>query len=347
MIIGLGLDGRLGLSVRELGELGAEAASLGFESLWTPAGGVPDAFHVCARWAETTSSVKAGGLRLGTGVIPAARSWPPLTLANQAATVGQIADGKFILGIGTGGAGQAFFSAAKMPNRPIAVMADYLNVLRALLGGEVVNYEGPVIQMSSVSLGVRDLSVPVYLAALGPQMLRLAGRAADGAVLNWASPENIIWSAQQIADAAQQAGRAPSEVTVSMYIRVCIDEDVDAARKAFAAQVLSYGLARPAQDKTLGYRGHFARMGFDEVFTDLEARREKGASMDELIANVPDELLNLVGYFGSAEGAAARFAELSRGLDETIVRVVSVKPGQGGARKAMQALTPAAIRAVS
>ena len=50
MMIGVGLDSRLGLSFGELREMAQEARRLGFESLWTPAGGVPDSFHVCAAW---------------------------------------------------------------------------------------------------------------------------------------------------------------------------------------------------------------------------------------------------------------------------------------------------------
>src|SRR5271168_3226346 len=72
MRFGVGLDGRLGLSFDELRHAGREAARLGFESLWTPAGGVPDAFHVCAAWTHDTS------LRTGISVVPAARMWTPV-----------------------------------------------------------------------------------------------------------------------------------------------------------------------------------------------------------------------------------------------------------------------------
>ncbi len=67
MMIGVGLDARLGLPFDQLRAAGREAGRLGFESLWTPAGGVPDAFHVCAAWSQDTS------LRTGISVVPAAR----------------------------------------------------------------------------------------------------------------------------------------------------------------------------------------------------------------------------------------------------------------------------------
>jgi alkanesulfonate monooxygenase SsuD/methylene tetrahydromethanopterin reductase-like flavin-dependent oxidoreductase (luciferase family) len=346
MIIGLGLDGRLGLSVAELGELGGEAARLGFESLWTPAGGVPDAFHVCARWASSTAAVNGSSLRMGTGVVSAARSWHPLSLAAQTATLAQLSDGQFILGIGTGGYGPEFFANVNLPNKPIAVIRDYVAVLRALLAGENLDYEGPALKVHG-ALGVSVERAPIYIAALGPQMLRLAGEIADGASLNWANPQAIAESAAHIRDGATKAGRDPKDVTISMYIRVCIDDDVDAAREAFATQVLGYAMARPGQDLHLGYRGHFARMGFDAVLKELEAQRDKGVKVAELTKIVPDELLHTVGYFGPAEGAAKRYAELSRGLDETIVRVISAGPGKQGALAAMHALNPDAIRNAS
>ena len=92
-----------------------EAERLGFESLWTPAGGVPDSFHVCAAWSQDTS------LRTGISVVPAARMWTPPGLAAQAATLAQLSSGRFVLGIGTGGYGQDFWATVGVPDRPIAV----------------------------------------------------------------------------------------------------------------------------------------------------------------------------------------------------------------------------------
>ncbi len=137
MRIGAGLDGRLGLPFGELRQAGREAARLGFESLWTPAGGVPDAFHVCSAWAQDSP------VRTGISVVPAARMWGPLALAIQAATVGQISGGRFVLGIGTGGYGPGFWASLGLPDRPIAIMRDYLTVLRGLLAGETITHDGP------------------------------------------------------------------------------------------------------------------------------------------------------------------------------------------------------------
>src|SRR5450432_3579483 len=119
MMIGVGLDARLGLPFGQLREVAREAERAGFESVWTPAGGVPDSFHVCAAWSADTP------LRTGISVVPAARMWTPLALAVQAATLAQLSSGRFVLGLGTGGYGSSFWESVGLPNRPIAVMRAY------------------------------------------------------------------------------------------------------------------------------------------------------------------------------------------------------------------------------
>jgi alkanesulfonate monooxygenase SsuD/methylene tetrahydromethanopterin reductase-like flavin-dependent oxidoreductase (luciferase family) len=340
MRIGAGLDGRLGLGFDDLRQAGREAARLGFESLWTPSGGVPDAFHVCASWSLDSP------VRTGISVVPVARMWTPLALATQAATVGQISDGRFVLGIGTGGYGPGFWASLGLPNRPIAIMRDYLTVVRGLLAGNTVSYEGPSLRIKNASLGVADLPrVPVHLGALGPQMVRLAGELADGALLNWATKERIAQSRELVAEGAAKAGRDPKDIALTMYIRVCVDDDAGAARRALGRQVLTYALAQPGTPLTSGYRGLFGEMGFGDVLSSLEQRRRAGEQLDALADAAPDELLTAVGYYGPAEGAARAYARLSQGLDETVVRVVTARPGLEPVIAALEALTPARILA--
>jgi len=349
-MIGVGLDARLGLTFDQLRAAAREAERFGFESLWTPAGGVPDSFHICAAWSEDTA------LRTGISVVPAARMWTPPALAAQAATLAQLSSGQFVLGLGTGGYGPDFWASVGLPNRPIAVMREYVTQVRALLDGDKVE-SGEIIGGAghgapgwpqTAALGVTDLPpAPVYLAALGPQMLRLAGQTADGALLNWATPERIAASRAEIDSGAAKAGRAPGSVPMTMYIRVCIDDDVAAARQAFGTQVLGYAMARPGMPKNAGYRALFAEMGFDAALTELEERQERGTELAELVPAAPDEMLQAVGYYGPAGPAAAAFARLSQGLDETIVRVITARPGLEPVNEAMTALTPDRIRAAA
>jgi alkanesulfonate monooxygenase SsuD/methylene tetrahydromethanopterin reductase-like flavin-dependent oxidoreductase (luciferase family) len=351
-MIGVGLDSRLGLPFGQLRAAAREAERLGFESLWTPAGGVPDSFHVCAAWSQDTS------LRTGISVVPAPRMWTPLSLAAQAATVAQLSSGRFVLGLGTGGYGPGFWESVGLPDRPIAVMREYVTEVRGLLVGEQVTAgrigHGEGMRLAApgwprtASLGVADLPpAPVYLAALGPQMLRLAGETADGALLNWATPERIAVSRVRIDEGAARAGRAPGSVPMTMYIRVCVDDDAAAARQVFGTQVLGYALGRPGVPESAGYRGLFAQMGFDAELTELEQRRDRGAAMPELVAATPDEMLHAVGYYGPAAAAPSAFARLSAGLDEAMVRIITVRPGLRPVVETMEALTPALIRSAT
>ena len=171
MMIGVGLDARLGLPFGQLRAAAQEAARLGFESLWTPAGGVPDAFHVCAAWSQDTS------LRTGTSVVPAARMWTPLSLAAQAATLAQLSKGRFVLGLGTGGYGPGFWASVGLPDRPIAVMREYVTEVRGLLAGRQVT-AGPIVTGAGADRGApgwprtASLGLAAGTAAGAPGRLR-------------------------------------------------------------------------------------------------------------------------------------------------------------------------------
>jgi hypothetical protein len=286
--IGLGIDGRLVLSDAEQADIAAEAAVLGYTSLWTPARD-DDPFELCALWH------RASGLETGISVLPYQR-YPADRLIAGARTALAGTAGRFVLGVGAG----------SVQDAPIRKLRDLASALRPALGAG-----------------------RIYLAALGPQMLHLAGERYDGAALNWCSPQQTLWSRERVAAGALAAGRDPRDIVIHQYVRVCVDPDVAAARRALAKMVLGYALDRPGGDKTKGYRAHFARMGFDEVLTELEALRDSGADDDALAARLPDDLLARVGWWGPPEDAAAGFEALTAGLDVAVVRVVAAK--QNGA----------------
>jgi len=346
MEIGIGLDQGLRLSFPEQRQMVQEAARLGYTSAWTPAGLGVDAFQTCANWSQASAEVVDGGLITGTSVVPVP-VWTPPSLAGVAGTTGMISGGRFILGIGTGGIyGEEYRRAHDLPDWPaVAMMRDYLITLRGLLAGEAVTYAGKTVTLRGVQLGFRPPRVPLYLGALGPQMLRLAGEAADGACLNWCTPEQIAWSRERIAAGARKAGRSAADVQVVEYIRISVDEDEDAARRAFVRALIGYAMARRGASKEAGYRGHFARMGFDDALSALEARRDAGADEAELVEAFPLELARQVGYYGRPEGAAAAFRRLAEGLDVAVVRVVPARPGIDAVAAVMRACRPDAVQA--
>ncbi|HEX9494286.1 MAG TPA: LLM class flavin-dependent oxidoreductase [Candidatus Limnocylindria bacterium] len=282
MEIGLGIDHRLVLSATEQADVAAEAAVLGYGSIWTPHRD-DDPFALCALWHQ------ASGLGTGISVLPLQR-WSADRLIAGARMARERSAGRFILGVGSG-------SERAAPIRKMRELAD------------------------AIRPSVAD--TPLYLGALGPQMLHLAGERYDGAALNWCSPEQTLWCRERVAVGALHAGRDPRDIRIHQYIRVCVDPDIAAARRGLATMTLAYALAAPGSDKTKGYRAHFTRMGFDEALTALEAMRDEGVGIDELADQLPDELPARVGWWGPPEDAAAGFEALTAGLDVAVVRVVA------------------------
>ena len=113
------------------------------------------------------------------------------------------------------------------------------------------------------------------------------------------------------------------------------------ARRSFAKAFMGYALGRPGASNALGYRGHFTRMGFDEVLLGIEVKRDGGATPDELAEMFPESFLRQMGYYGKASGASAALAELSRGLDTAVVRIVGARPGVAAAEAVMRVCAPA------
>ncbi len=339
MEYGIGIDASLGLTFAEQRSLVQEAARAGYASAWTPSGPVTrDGFQVCAQWAGATAEVVDGGLPVGISVIPAPL-WTVPALAQQVGTLAELTAGRFILGLGTGGIySSEYRQTYGLPDWPVvAMMRDYLVTLRHLLAGKTVSYEGKAVRLHGLQLTAQPLPAPLYLAALGPQMLRLAGELADGVCLNWTAPSLRASCREAIAKGADRAGRDPAAIRVMEYIRVCVDEDEEAARRAFVRALIPYALARPGAPKERGYRGHFARMGFNAALTRIEEQRDAGIPEAGLIDLFPPELLREVGYYGKAAGVPAALARLSAGLDLAVVRIVGARPGIDAARAVLLA----------
>ena len=350
MEIGIGLDRTLNLTYAEQAELSQEAARLGYTSIWTPETTGRDSFQLCAHRWSASCQVVPGGLTTGIAVSPV--MWrTPVAFAMSGGTLSDLTGGRFIMGIGSGSVYRPKTrKAVGMPKTSaLAMMRDYLNTTRKLVGGEDPDYDGEVVSLHGTKLAISPPPrTPVYLGALGPEMLRLGGELADGVCLNWCDPERVSWSREQVAEGAARVGRDPTEVKVMEYIRVCVDEDIDTAKQAYARSTMGYALGGQvptARERELGYRGHFERMGFTEELAMLDQMRGKGASRDEVADAFSTGLLQQVGYYGNAEGAAKALGQLAAGLDMAIVRVVSARPGVDSVLKVMRACSPELVNA--
>ncbi len=288
----------------------------GFASLWTNEARGRDALLVCQAWAGPTEN-----LLIGTGVVPLwTRS--PAQLAMGAATLQEASAGRVLLGLGVS------HPATMRPwhdaewRQPLSAARETLEVLRALFAGEETDYRGEVIHCRRFKLEFtpRPPTPRLYLAAMGPRMLALAGRHADGVLLNWTAPEAVRQAVASVRAAAAEStgGRMPADVEVAGYVRVAINEDQDAARSALARQVASY-CALPA------YVAHLERQGYAEGVAAVKSAYQDGGS-EAAARAVPEEMLLELGWYGTPDDSPA--ASLGRfsaaGLDQLVARVVVV-----------------------
>ena len=352
MDIGIGLDATLNLSFADQAALSQEVARLGYTSIWTPEGTGQDAFQLCSqRWAASRQVIP-GGLTTGIAVSPVLYR-TPIAFAMSGGTVNQLTGGRFIMGLGAGGAYRPRTRQSLGLSRlsTLALMRDYLTTVRRLVAGDEVTYDGEVVSLQGVKLAMSPAPrTPVYLGALGPEMLRLAGELADGVCLNWCTPEHIAWSRERIAEGAGRADRDPEQVQVVEYIRVCVDQDAEVARRALTRSTMGYALGQwipTERERRLGYRAHFERLGYTTALAELDRMRQRGATPDEVADAFPPELLKRVGYYGTPEGAAMAFRRLAEGLDVAIVRVVAARPGIASVLAVLHACRPELIQAGS
>lgn len=345
MEIGLALGGELNLSINDQKILSKEAASLGYTSIWTNEGTGYDGFHMCSQRWSATAEVVAGGLTTGIAVSPVLHR-TPVGFAMSAATLNEITDGRFILGIGTGGAyrPESRTSVGFPDSPPISLMRDYLTIIKRLLSGNEVNYTGKSMRLNGIKLGLTNASrTPIYAAALGPQMLKLSGELADGVCLNWCTPEQVSWSRTLVSEGAHRANRDPETIPLVSYIRVSVDDNVEKSRRAFAKSLMGYALGPRVptiEERKQGYRAHFERAGFAKNLAYIDRMRESGASTEQIVDAFPSNMLSSIGYYGPAKRASQGFRKASEGLDIGIVRVVPTEPGLESIRNIMLACAP-------
>jgi 5,10-methylenetetrahydromethanopterin reductase len=210
------------------------AADDGFASAW-----MSNIFGLDALTALAVAGSQVAGIELGTAVVP---TYPrhPAVLAQQALTTATALDGRLTLGIGLSHKIVIEDMYGYSFDRPARHMREYLSILLPLLDGQQASFQGETMRAGIGLSTPRPGRVPVLLAALAPQMLRLAGQRTDGTVLWMTGPATVRdYVVPAITEAAAAAGR-PSPRVVCV-LPVCVTDDPDGAR-ARANRVLAiYG----------------------------------------------------------------------------------------------------------
>ena len=212
----------------------ADVAMQGFHSAWVPQSSSYDALTLLAIVGREVPDIE-----LGTAVVP---SYPrhPMMLAAQALTTNAATGGRLQLGLGLSHQMVVEGSWGLSYEQPTRHMEEYLAVLLPLLRDGHVDFAGEVIRGRG-RIAVPDASpCPVYLAALQPRMLRLAGAVADGTITWCTGP--ITLAAQivpTITEAASTAGRPAPRVVVALPC--CVTDDEAEGRAAAGELLRGYG----------------------------------------------------------------------------------------------------------
>lgn len=278
-------------------ELIAELPGLGYTDVWSAEVNGTDGFVPLALAAQ-----QAPGVRLGTAIVPVSTRGPGL-LAMSAATLADLAPGRFVLGIGSSSPAIVERWNATEFHRPYARTRDTLRFLRKALAGEKVSERYETFEVKGFKLE-RAPRVPpkIVLAALRPRMLRLAAEEADGAITNWLSPEDVRKVRAEIGPDTELIAR----------LFVCVSEDTAKVRE-LARWMLAGYLTVPA------YAAFHDWLGRGEVLRPLHEAWAAG-DRKRALAAIPDEVVDALIVHGDAETCRTRIQEyVDNGLDTPVL----------------------------
>lgn len=213
-----------------LTEVARLAESHGFDQLWVS----NDLFLRSSPVLLGALAVQTSRIHLGVGVFNAT-SVHTSEIAMMAATLQELSDGRFLLGLGAGA--EEFLGWARLSReRPLATTRQAIRELSALgAGGAAPGWD------AAGHLRFSAPPAPVYVGAMGPKMLALAGELADGALPLLYPPEHFATAAAQVHEGARAAGRDPATLDVAACIWCSISDDESAARRELAAKIAYYG----------------------------------------------------------------------------------------------------------
>ncbi len=268
-----------------------ELADLGYTDIWSSEADAADAFTplaLAAAWEPR--------LRLGTAIVPAyTRS--PACLAQCVATLADAAPGRFAIGIGS--------SSNVIVERwngvpfvePYKKVRDVVRFLRDALRGEKVAQQYDTFEVQGFRLGIHpEQPPPILVAALRPGMLRLAGREADGAIINWLSADDVSTVAKVV---HESSGGEEREIVARIF--VCPSKDAEVVRAAAKFAVAAY-LNVPVYADFHRWLGRTEQL---QPMWDAWSGGDRKAA----VAAIPDEVVDELVVHGSAETCRRRIQE--------------------------------------
>ena len=300
-------------SIGTLSSIAQEAEAAGIHSLYTVDAG---------RSATITAAAvihATGRARVGTYIVNAYAREPWMT-GLEARDLNEISDGRFVLGVGTG---NLHFNDLYMgidSTRSKTKMRDYIQIVKAIVSGraaERVRYQGEQHRIRwRATFEPITPTLPVYLSASGPNMVRLAGEVSDGVGIG------IMSSVEFVRDivmpnaraGAIAAGRDPETLAFPTAATISLNQNVDAARDASRAAIckLYHPIPHPYYDL------QFRQLGFSD-FADQAAQLMPAGRLREAMALVPDQLIDDLTITGNLEQCGQRIQAYEGVADELIL----------------------------
>jgi len=298
-----------GTTAAEQLEAAQEAERAGYDSAWVAEAYGSDAATVLAWLAAQTSTIK-----LGSAVFQIPARSPAMT-AMTAATLDQLSGGRFRLGLGLSGPQVAEGWHGQRFARPLARTRDYLTVVRMALERRRVAYQGQTLELPlpdgpgkalKLTIGPAQSRLPIYLAAMGPGNLAMAGEVADGWLGFLFSPEHAGSFRERLAAGAARAGRDLDGFDVAPNVQVHISDDLAAARDAMRPFLALYIGGMGSRERNF-YTEQAGRYGFEGAARQVQEHYLAG-DRGQAMAALPDELIDLVTLCGPAGRVRERLA---------------------------------------
>lgn len=306
-VTGLALPLNLGLPVRGMADVAKRAEALGYDRVWAAEAGNNDAFGLLTACALATERVG-----LATGVLPIFTRTPAL-MAQSAATLQDVSGGRFTLGLGVSSETIVRRWNGVPYDRPLARIRDYAEAVAALLTGEKVTRESDLYPVDGYRLlmHVPSPPPPIMLGALNPAMLGVAGQVSDGALLNWIGAHAVADAIAVVQKGANGAARRNA-----VFVRVCVTDDIEAARRWARREVMGYVIVPP-------YRRAFETQGWGDVTKAAMALWDAG-DRKAAAASLPDDFVDSLCLAGRADDVRARFDDFrAAGADEPVAFLYS------------------------
>jgi F420-dependent oxidoreductase-like protein len=297
----------MGLSGAEQLEMAKEADRLGYDSIWAAEAYGSDAATVLAWMSAYVDRAK-----LASGIFQMPARTPAMT-AMTAATLDNMTNGRFILGLGISGPqvvegwhGQPF-------DKPLARAREYVEIVRKALARETLTYDGEFYKLPRPGGPGKPLKliispvqerIPIYLAAIGPKNTALAAEIADGWLPTLFAPEHVDTFRPSLEEGAARGGRSLDDLEVTPQVSMGIYDDVAHARNFMRPYMALYIGGMGSRDRNF-YNQLVTRYGYGDAAKEIQDLYLSGRQADAMAA-IPDELIDKVALTGPKERVKER-----------------------------------------